>query len=198
MLKISDYRLRLAVSEQNLELLPDYEQRIAVLQDLQFIDDKSTVLLKGRVACEINTGHELILTELTLENFLAQYEPEEIVALLSCFVFQERRSETEPVLTPRLKEVSSSNLPGSGNSIEVLWSSQGRDRIAELAERVTAVQIRRRADVAESGSESNELNFGLSEVVYEWARGMVSFDDYYETLKPDLSRLLSLSTKSQH
>ena len=62
-------------------------------------------MLKGRVACEINTGHELIVTELTLENFFAGYEPSEVVALLSCFVFQERRSETEPILTPRLKEV---------------------------------------------------------------------------------------------
>ena len=46
-------RLRLAISEQNLELLPEYEQRIAVLQDLAFIDANSTVLLKGRVACEV-------------------------------------------------------------------------------------------------------------------------------------------------
>lgn len=44
----------MSISEQNLELLPDYEQRIAVLQDLEFIDDKSTVLLKGRVACEVS------------------------------------------------------------------------------------------------------------------------------------------------
>jgi len=46
--------LRMALSEQNLELLPDYEQRIAVLKELQFIDDNSTVLLKGRVACEVS------------------------------------------------------------------------------------------------------------------------------------------------
>lgn len=147
--------LKLTISEQNLELLPDYEQRIAVLKELQFIDAKSTVLLKGRVACEINTGHELVLTELILENFLAKYEPEEVVALLSAFIFQERRSDTEPVLTKRLQE--------------------GRDRIKELADRVTAVQVEQRA-VAEQGMDSNELNFGLSEVVYEWARGM-PFDE---------------------
>lgn len=47
--------LRQAISEQNLELLPDYEQRIGVLQDLQFLDEQSTVLLKGRVACEVST-----------------------------------------------------------------------------------------------------------------------------------------------
>lgn len=54
---------------------------------------------------QINTGHELVLTELILDNFLAAYEPEEAVALLSAFVFQERRSEVEPQLTPRLEEV---------------------------------------------------------------------------------------------
>ena len=46
--------LKLAISDQNLELIPDYEQRIAVLQELKFIDANSTVLLKGRVACEVS------------------------------------------------------------------------------------------------------------------------------------------------
>jgi antiviral helicase SKI2 len=45
--------LKQAVSDQNLELIPDYEQRIGVLKELKFIDDNSTVLLKGRVACEV-------------------------------------------------------------------------------------------------------------------------------------------------
>jgi antiviral helicase SKI2 len=45
--------LKLAISDQNLELIPDYEQRIEVLKELRFIDDTSTVLLKGRVACEV-------------------------------------------------------------------------------------------------------------------------------------------------
>lgn len=46
--------LKLAISDQNLELIPDYEQRVAVLQELKFIDENSTVLLKGRVACEVS------------------------------------------------------------------------------------------------------------------------------------------------
>ena len=41
------------MSDQNLQLLPDYEQRIAVLKDLQFIDPSSRVELKGKVACEV-------------------------------------------------------------------------------------------------------------------------------------------------
>ena len=45
--------LKEAISDQNLELIPDYEQRIGVLKELKFIDENSTVLLKGRVACEV-------------------------------------------------------------------------------------------------------------------------------------------------
>lgn len=53
MLEANIAELRRTISDQNLELLPDYEQRIDVLKDLKFIDDNSTVLLKGRVACEV-------------------------------------------------------------------------------------------------------------------------------------------------
>ena len=48
--------LKLALSDQNLELLPDYEQRIGVLKELKFIDENQTVQLKGRVACEVRSS----------------------------------------------------------------------------------------------------------------------------------------------
>ena len=47
-------QLRQLMSDQNLQLLPDYEQRISVLKDLGFIDQHSRVELKGRVACEVS------------------------------------------------------------------------------------------------------------------------------------------------
>ena len=46
-------QLRRLMSDQNLQLLPDYEQRLSVLKDLQFIDQHSRVELKGKVACEV-------------------------------------------------------------------------------------------------------------------------------------------------
>ncbi|KAF8510888.1 antiviral helicase [Hysterangium stoloniferum] len=139
--------LKLALSDQNLELLPDYEQRVDVLKDLKFIDENSTVLLKGRVACEINSAHELVLTELILENTLAGYEPEEVVALISCFVFQEK-TDVEPVIPPKLEA--------------------GRDAILAIVDRVDAVQLQH--SVGEDLSA--RVKFGLVEVVYEWAKGM--------------------------
>lgn len=140
--------LKLAISDQNLELIPDYEQRIEVLKELKFIDENSTVSLKGRVACEINSANELVLTELILENTLANYNPEEVVALLSCFVFQEK-TDVEPVFPPKLQE--------------------GREAIMAISDRVGATQDRHK--VAAEDFRSN-LKFGLVEVVYEWAKGM--------------------------
>ncbi|KAK0208953.1 antiviral helicase [Desarmillaria ectypa] len=139
--------LKLAISDQNLELIPDYEQRIEVLKDLKFIDANSTVLLKGRVACEINSANELVLTELILENTLASYEPEEVVALLSCFVFQEK-TDIEPVIPAKLEE--------------------GRDAILAISERIERLQDRHKIPA----EDFRKLKFGLVEVVYEWAKGM--------------------------
>ena len=53
--------LRLEISDQNLELIPDYEQRLDVLRELKFVDENSTVQLKGRVACEVGPGADPLM-----------------------------------------------------------------------------------------------------------------------------------------
>jgi antiviral helicase SKI2 len=146
-------QLRQLMSDQNLQLLPDYEQRISVLKDLGFVDEDSRVELKGKVACEIHSADELVLTELILENVLATYEPEEIVALLSAFVFQEK-TDVEPTLTASLE--------------------RGVAKIVEISEKVNKLQTLHQ--VILSSDDSNDFvskpRFGMVEVVYEWARGM--------------------------
>ncbi|ERF76723.1 hypothetical protein EPUS_02262 [Endocarpon pusillum Z07020] len=145
--------LKQLMSDQNLQLLPDYEQRIEVLKDLDFIDEESRVQLKGKVACEIHSADELVLTELILENVLANFEPEEIVALLSAFVFQEK-TDIDPTLTKTLEK--------------------GKQTIVAISEKVNQYQILHQ--VILSSEDSNDFvsrpRFGLVEVVYEWARGM--------------------------
>lgn len=54
LIKENILQLRQLMSDQNLQLLPDYEQRISVLKDLGFIDEESRVELKGKVACEVS------------------------------------------------------------------------------------------------------------------------------------------------
>jgi len=46
--------LRQLMSDQNLQLLPDYGQRMNVLKELGFVDENERVELKGKVACEVN------------------------------------------------------------------------------------------------------------------------------------------------
>src|SRR3569833_125563 len=146
-------QLRQTLADQKQQLLPDYEQRIQVLRDLSFIDESSRIQLKGKVACEIHSGDELVLTELILDNVLADYEPAEIAALLSAFVFQEK-TDSPPTLTAKLEK--------------------GINTITEIAEKVNKVQELHQ--VIQSSDESNDFvsqpRFGLVEVVYEWARGM--------------------------
>ena len=93
------------------------------------------------------------MTELILENVLAEYEPEEIVALLSAFVFQEK-TEVEPTLTASLE--------------------RGIAKIVEISEKVNQLQTIHQ--VILSADDSNDFvskpRFGMVEVVYEWARGM--------------------------
>lgn len=95
----------------------------------------------------------MVLTELILENVLADFEPEEIVALLSAFVFQEK-TDNEPKLTPALE--------------------RGIKTIIDISKKVNDRQVERQ--VIQSTSDSNDFEsrprFGLVEVVYEWARGM--------------------------
>jgi len=146
--KVKDIEYRL--SDRNLQLLPDYQQRLSVLQHQGFVDVNNTVKLKGRVACELNTCDELLVTELIFENVFTDLDAAEIVALLSCFVFQEK-SENEPVLTDKLQK--------------------GKEKILQIAEHLAVVQRQYGLDISVE-DYLKTLNFGLVEVVYEWARGM--------------------------
>lgn len=59
--------LRHLLSNESLQLFPDFLQRKDVLQSLGYVDDNETVCVKGRVACEVNTCEELIATEMVFE-----------------------------------------------------------------------------------------------------------------------------------
>lgn len=115
-----------------------------------------------------------MLTELILENVLAAYEPEEIVALLSAFVFQEK-TDVVPTLTGRLEK--------------------GKETIIKISEKVNDIQIKHQ--VILSSVDSNDFTsrprFGLCEVVYEWARGM-SFNhitDLTDVLEGTIVRVIA-------
>ncbi|KAF7684626.1 ATP-dependent RNA helicase DOB1 [Astathelohania contejeani] len=68
--------------------LIECKRMIDVLKILNYYDSHS-VLIKGRMACELSTGDELILTEMLFNGDFVSLPVEELVALLSCLVFEE-------------------------------------------------------------------------------------------------------------
>ncbi|OQS03546.1 DEAD/DEAH box RNA helicase, partial [Thraustotheca clavata] len=140
-----------ALSNHSLSLFPDFQQRLRVLTRLGYIATDNTVQVKGRVACEVNTCEELILTEIIFENVLAELEPEEIVAVLSALIFQEK-TQNAPTLTPRLVHAQ--------NTVKAIATSLG------------LIQLECHLEIDPNEYVTTTLNFGLMEVVYEWSRGM--------------------------
>lgn len=53
---------------------------------------------------QINSSNELVLTELILDNILADYTAEEVVALLSVFIFVEK-TESAPEIPEKVQQV---------------------------------------------------------------------------------------------
>ncbi|KAK4538515.1 hypothetical protein CDCA_CDCA18G4540 [Cyanidium caldarium] len=113
-------QLEYALSDQSLQLMPDYLQRIAVLQRLHYVEaeedaanraardapaegvesavpvsQRLTVTLKGRAACEVGSCDSLLMVELILEGVLTALSPAQVAALLSCLVFQEKLDSSE-------------------------------------------------------------------------------------------------------
>lgn len=72
--------------------LDELKCRKRVLRRLGFTSSDDVVEKKGRVACEISTGDELLLTEMIFNGVFNDLSEEQCAALLSCFVFNEKVS----------------------------------------------------------------------------------------------------------
>ncbi|XP_066938554.1 superkiller complex protein 2 [Macrobrachium rosenbergii] len=149
-------RLKFLMSEEALQLHPEYQMKIEVLKSLGYIQDNLALTLKGRVACEMG-NHELTITELVVDNLVTDKPCDLIAALLSCMVFQQKNC-SDPTLTPELKK--------------------GMQEFKNVAKRIGETQ--RDCGLKETvGDYIDQYNFGLIEAVYRWAQG-VSFKDIME------------------
>jgi len=61
-----------------------------VLRRLGFLTKDNIIDVKGRVAAEINAADELITTELLFSGFFTDLTPQQVAAVLSIFVFDEK------------------------------------------------------------------------------------------------------------
>ncbi|ETE72808.1 Superkiller viralicidic activity 2-like 2, partial [Ophiophagus hannah] len=123
--------------------------RKRVLRRLGFATSSDVIEMKGRVACEISSADELLLTEMMFNGLFNDLSAEQATALLSCFVFQENSSEM-----PKLTE----QLAGPLRQMQ------------ECAKRIAKVSAEAKLEV----DEENYLSLfrpNLMDVVYTWANG---------------------------
>lgn len=128
--------------------LDELKHRKRVLRRLEFISANDVVELKGRVACEISTGDELLLTELIFNGTFNELNPEQCAALLSCFVFEERSNE-QPRLKPELQEPL--------------------NQLQEMARKIARVSRESKIEIVEKDYVES-FRFELMEVVYSWCK----------------------------
>ena len=65
-------------------------QSLIITCRLGYASSSDVIDVKGRVACEISSGDELLLTELLFNGVFNDLTAEQCAALLCCFVFQEK------------------------------------------------------------------------------------------------------------
>jgi antiviral helicase SKI2 len=143
-------QLRYQLSDANVELVGNFELMLKVLQQLKYVDGDRAVQLKGRVACEINTCDSLIVTELIFENVLNDLSAEEVVSLLSCLIFQQKKT-ADPVLSDRL--------------------SDAHKKLHNIALGIGRLQRDCNIDIVPEDFARENVVFGMMQVAYEWARG---------------------------
>ena len=74
--------------------LDELKNRKRVLRRLGYTTAADVIELKGRVACEISSADELLLTEMIFNGVFNELSCQQCVSLLSCFVYQEKVNST--------------------------------------------------------------------------------------------------------
>ena len=176
-----------ASSDANLRQLPEFLSRVRVLERLQYVSDERTVLLKGRVMCELQSGEPLLATELIFRGILTDLEPAECVALLSALVFQEKvDGEPDMVSLPdNLRNAHGKVLSLAYELAEVQLAcgvelggqeeqqQQQQQKKQEKEKQQQEKKQKKRQEEKKKAEEwvTGQLKFQLMPVVYAWAMG---------------------------
>ncbi|KAH8625651.1 ATP-dependent RNA helicase [Alternaria alternata] len=154
--KIKNIRKEIA-SALSVIQLDELKSRKRVLRRLGFIDDADVVQLKARVACEISTGDELVLSELLFNRFFNELTPEQCAACLSCFIFEEKTQEV-----PALKEELAKPYREIQQQARVIAKMSQESKLTVNEEEYL-----------------KSFKYELMEVVYAWSKGATFAEIWY-------------------
>nr|XP_043625192.1 DExH-box ATP-dependent RNA helicase DExH9 [Erigeron canadensis] len=144
-------------STSALAFKDELKARKRVLRRLGFVTREDVVELKGKVACEISSADELVLTELMFNGVFKDIKIEEMVSLLSCFVWQEKLQDAQK---PR-------------EELDMLYT-----QLQDTARRIATVQLECKVEI-DVESFVSSFRPDIMEAVYSWAKG----SKFYEIME---------------
>ncbi|VDM51868.1 unnamed protein product [Angiostrongylus costaricensis] len=143
-------QLQYSLSANALQLSEEYQNKIAVLKQLGYVDKSGMVTFRGRVACEIH-HQELLITELILWKKLHEKSPAEVAAMLSATTCQHKSGE------------------GAVFGKDDIFLKLKEDLLS-INQKIKDAGAKLRVQIVDIG---DELRFDLMRVVYYWANGTV-------------------------
>ncbi|KAL6956293.1 Exosome RNA helicase MTR4, partial [Sarracenia purpurea var. burkii] len=132
-----------------VDQLVELKRHKKVLKKLNYCSAAEVVETKGKIACELSSGEELLMTELIFNGIFSELNPAQCVALLSCFMCDEK-SNTQIQMTDEL--------------------SGSLRRMQELARMIARVSKECHVDIDED-SYVDKFKPYLMDVCHAWCNG---------------------------
>ena len=120
-----------------------------VLRRMGYCTSADVIEVKGRIACELSSADELLLTEMVFNGMFNEMSPEQSASILSCFVCDEKSNEM-----PKLTGDMSGPLR----------------QMQDMAKRIATVSKEAKIELDEEQYIGKFKPF-MMDVVYEWCKG---------------------------
>lgn len=150
-----------ASESQSVTMKAELKKRMRILRRVGYISPAGVLETKGRFACELNTGDELVLTDMIFEGVFNALTVEQSVALLSCFVHRE--GGTKATEGKSLLSMVREDLQGAYRQLQT------------IARNVAKVSIDAKL-VLDEEEYCNSFNPGMCDVLYGWSTGAKFID----------------------
>ncbi|RDY13675.1 DExH-box ATP-dependent RNA helicase DExH10, partial [Mucuna pruriens] len=128
----------------------ELKNRSRVLKKLGHIDADGVVQLKGRAACLIDTGDELLVTELMFNGTFNDLDHHQVAALASCFIPGDKSTEQIQLRTELARPLQ---------------------QLQDSARRIAEIQHECKLDINVNEYVESTVRPYLMDVIYSWSKG---------------------------
>ncbi|XP_077238593.1 DExH-box ATP-dependent RNA helicase DExH10-like isoform X2 [Tasmannia lanceolata] len=148
--EIQQLKSKMIRDSQLQKFRDELKNRARVLKRLGHIDSDGVVQLKGRAACLIDTGDELLVTELMFNGTFNDLDHHQVTALASCFVPGDKSNEEIHLRTELAKPLQ---------------------QLKDTARRIAKIQRECKLEINVDEYVESTVRPYLMDVIYCWSRG---------------------------